>query len=94
MGGNESNNNSWRNATFSAMSYDRGRLTMTQTGNPYVNAAGSYYFKKGMSKSEENWEKARQLAEKQGELEEFEKKRKDWNDYMFDEMFNLDDCYS
>ena len=87
--GNESNSNSsWRDATTSAMCYDRGGLTMTQTDNVYLNAVGGYIMKKSTGQSEENWEKARQMAEKEGALEEFEQKKKEWDDYMIDEMFD------
>ena len=85
--GNESNSSSsWRDATVSAMTYDRANLNMTQTGNNYLNGVGGYIMKKSISKSQENWERARQMAEKEGALEEFEKKKANWNNYMFDDM--------
>ena len=61
---------------------------MTQTDNVYLNAVGGYIMKKSTGQSEENWEKARQKAKEEGALEEFEQKKKEWDDYMFDEMFD------
>ena len=82
--GNESNSNSkesnsnssWKDAMTSAMIYDRGGLTMTQTGNNYLNGVGGYIMKNSSKESNENWEKARQMAEKENAIEEFEKKKR------------------
>ena len=52
-----------------------------------MNAIGGFVWLKSINKSKENWERARQMAEKEGALEEFEKKKANWNNYMFDEMY-------
>ena len=82
-----SSDRGWKDAYVSAMLCDRGRLTMTQTGNPYFDAIGGTMFKNTFDESNRQWERARELAERQGAKEEFERKKKEWDDYMFDEMF-------
>ena len=60
------------------------------TGNKIINEVGKYFFMRSTDNSNSNWNKARELAEKQGELEEFKRKKDEWIDYMNDEMFSAD----
>ena len=69
----------WRKATLSAMTYDQGRYQCSNTGNAVLDKIG---FRFGsIEESSKNWARARELAERDGALAEFERIQKDWLDY-------------
>ena len=92
-GSSDEKGGSWKDHMTAAMAYDIGRYQCSNTGNKIIDAIGGYLYKKSNNESEKNWEKARQSAEKEGASKEFESKKKDFDDYMFDKMFSLDDLY-
>ena len=71
----------WRKATLSAMIYDQGRRQCTNTGNIYFDAVGSAATLGSIHESTKNWERAREIAEKAGQLAEFERIKEDWDNY-------------
>ena len=70
------------------MTYDRGRLTLGNTCDKFLNVLGGAAILKTNEESKRLWEEARKLAEKEGALAEFEKMKEDWENYEFDEMFD------
>lgn len=75
----------WRKATLSAMTYEQGRRQLTNTGNVFVDAIGSAATLGSIHESTKNWERARELAKKEGKLAEFEKIKNDWENYEPDD---------
>ena len=69
----------WRKSTLSAMTYDQGRNMCSSTGNPILDVVGGRLG--SVEESNQNWKRARELAERDGALEEFEKIRNDWLNY-------------
>ena len=69
----------WRKATLSAMTYDQGRMQCANTGNVFFDLIGS---RMGSSdESAQNWKRARELAQRDGVLTEFERIQNDWLNY-------------
>ena len=63
------------------MTYDQGRRQCANTGNIYINTIGSALTLGSISESTKNWERARELAKRDGALAEFERIKNDWDNY-------------
>ena len=70
------------------MTYDRGRLTLGNTGNKFLNVLGGAAILKTNEESKRLWEEAGKLAEKEGALAEPKKKKEDLENYEFEEIFD------